>query len=151
VTAVLGVSLAATALFGGVQGYRAARLMVLAGTGDTQALLEQAIKIVPWDTRTRTNYVWRKVSAFRPVLQGVDVTAARETASTLDTQIRLEIERAPRELLWYRMRIDLHRLMKGYPGYQPEMVLEAIDGALKAFPTDTEFNAWKKAALAGTL
>lgn len=150
-TAVLGIALAATTLYGAVQGYQAARLMVLAGTGDTQAVLEQAMRIVPWDTRTRTNYVWRKVSAFRPVLQGTDVAAARDAASTLDTQIRLEIERAPRELLWYRMRIDLHRLMKGYPGYQPEMVLEAIDGALEAFPTDTEFNAWKKAALAGTL
>jgi O-antigen ligase len=151
VVLLLVFALTITTFFGAVQGYRASRHVAQASLGDSQYHLEEAIRLVPWDTRTRVTYQWRKIGSFRQVLTGNDIALAHDTFSTLDTEIKLQIQRSPRELLWYRMRVDMYQIAKGYPGYQPEKVLEAVDAALVAFPNDPEFTEWREKAQAGTL
>jgi hypothetical protein len=151
VSAILALALVSATLFGAVQGFRSSRQVVVSLKGDSQFHLEEAIRLVPWDTRTKVTYQWRKISAFREVLTGNDVDQAHDAFETLDTEIKLQIQSSPRELLWHRMRVDLHQIAKGAPAYQPNKTLEAIDDALRAFPHDPEFLQMREAAVAGTL
>jgi len=143
VVAVLSLSLLAIAWFGAVQSFRGSRQTMLASSGESELRLLEAIRLTPWDTRNRLTYQWRKIGAYRNVLTGADVVNARAAAESLDSEIRAQIVRAPYELLWYRMLIDLYDMQRGLPGYQPGKVIEAIDLALAAFPNDPEFTEWR--------
>jgi hypothetical protein len=140
VTALVGVS-----AFGAARSFAASRQVALAQTGDTKLRLEEAIRLTPWDARTRFNYLWRKAGATQPVLTGPDAAMARAASDALDTEIKLAILDFPHELLLYRMRMDLYAGSQGYPGYQPDKHLEAIDAALAVFPNDVEFTDRRQA------
>lgn len=140
---VLAVALVALGLFGSIQSARASRHVMLATISDSQFHLESAMRLAPWDIRTRVTYQWRKIGAFRPQLTGPDAALARATADGFDTEIKAQIARAPYELLWYRMLVDLHRIPQGTPGYRPEKVVEAIEFGLAKFPNDVEFRQWR--------
>jgi len=140
---VIGIVVVVTALFGAVQGFRSSRHVMQSRSGDSQFHLEEAMRISPWDTRMRVSYMWRKAGSFKPVITGSDIAAAQEALAALDTEIRLEILRSPNELLFYRMRVELYRLAQGFPAYDPQKVLDAIEDALVAYPNDEEFLRWR--------
>ncbi|MBI5232461.1 MAG: O-antigen ligase family protein [Coriobacteriales bacterium] len=144
--ALVASLIVATALFGGVQSFRAARHVMLSLSGDSEYHLNEAMRIAPWDTRTRVTYLWRKAGSFRAVITGPDAASARQTLASLDEEIKAQIARSPHELLLYRMRVDLYRLPKGFPGYDPRKVLEAIEDALVVYPNDQEFLQWREDA-----
>ena len=139
VVAALAALLLAVSLYGASASFAAARHEVLAQFTDTQAQLQDALRLAPWDTGLRTDYYYREMLASRAVLTGSDAEAAKSTAARIDAELQQEIQRFPKELLFYRLRMDLYALSKGTPGYQQDKLLQAIDDGLRAFPNDAEF------------
>lgn len=127
------------AAYGTTMSLRASYHAAYSRVGDTKFELEEAIRLTPWDSKARTDYLWRKINSVGGTLQGADVTAAHATADALEAEIRLNGADFPEELLFFRLRVDLHDFMKGHPGYRPERHKEALDEALEAFPDDPEF------------
>lgn len=140
VAAFLGVGIVLTALYGAVVNFDASRHLALSRIGNSAFHYTEAMRLTPWDAKTRTDYLWAKTGSLRSTLTGDDADLARAAATGMDAEIKLAIVEFPRELLLYRMRIALFGLMEGYPGYQPDMMRQAIDDALSAFPDDVEFN-----------
>lgn len=134
---LLGVS-----MWGATRSFAASHHVAMAAVDSPQAHFDEARRLVPWDAKTHVDYLWSKVLGNRSVLTGADTVAAMRCLDSLDAEIRLAIERFPEELLLYRLRVDLHRVMRGAPAYRPEREEQALADALRAFPNDPEFTEW---------
>lgn len=145
--ATTGLVLIAAATYGSVANVRASRHLVLANIGDTQLHLQAAMDATPWDASTRVDYYFRKINALRGTLAGADVLQSRAVTSEIDTELRLEMNRFPEELQFHRLRIYLYDAARGYPGYQPDAHLGAVEDALRAFPGDPEFAPLRESLL----
>lgn len=130
--------------YGAWTSARASHQIALSNVGNSQFHLNRAMAITPWDSGIQVDYLARKMNALRGALAGEDVALAIETRESLDAEIGLTIARFPAELLLYRLRIDLYAASKGYPGYDPQGHLAAIDYALRVFPNDPEFTTLRE-------
>lgn len=144
----LGLVLTGTSLYGTVSMFSAERHVAQSRYADSKMHLESAIRLAPWDTGIRIDYYSRKIGASKPILQGQDAAAAAATAAALDTELKFEIVRFRRELLFYRLRIYLYQVSEDAPGYQRDKHLEALDAALRVFPGDPEFSSQREKLLA---
>ncbi len=142
-----GVILVAVSLWGSGVSFAASREVALSQVADPQIHLEQAMRLVPWDSRTRADYFWRWIQGSMGVLTSVDAAISHSTTDEIDAEIRLDIQRFPRELMFYRLRMDLYTASKGYPGFRRDKLLAAIDDGLSAFPNDPEFLQRRKAVI----
>lgn len=149
VSAATAVAVIGAGLYGAGLSFAASRHLAQARYADARFHLEEANRLTPWDTRIRTEYLGRKVSAYQDRLTGTDVALAQEAVDEIETGIRLELTRAPGELLLYRVRISLHESMVGAPAYSADAHRAAIESALQAFPGDPEFAEKLKAFEAG--
>ncbi len=146
---VLALALIGVGLYGTSLAFASSRHLMLARYADTRSHLEESLRLTPWDTRLSTNYYFAKINANRAILTGDDITLAQETAAQIDAELRLALLETPRELLFHSLRIDLYAASKGYPAYQADAHLAAIDEALAAFPGDPEFTREARRAAVG--
>jgi len=147
--AALAVALIGVGLYGTSLAFSSDRHLMLAKLGEARFHLEEAMRLTPWDTRTRTNYYLAKINASRSALTSEDIAAARDTAAQLDGELRMELAETPGELLFQRLRVYAQEMMVGAPGYDAATHAQVLDEALAAFPGDPEFTEKRDALKAG--
>jgi hypothetical protein len=145
--ALLVLCLVIAGLWGVWRSARASNEFMQARLGDTPVHLEAGLRLAPWDSRLAVQYLSLKIEATRLALTGDDAATAYEAAAELDAEIRARRLDWPDELLFDRLLIEVYRMSIGYPGYQPDVHLAAVEDALARYPEDSEFLALRQEAL----
>ena len=148
--ATMGLVLVSVSVWGSGVSFAASRQVALSQVDGEPTHVEMAIRLVPWDARTRTDYYWRLIQSSMDSITGTDVATSRTTTDDIDAEVKREVKRFPRDLMFYRLRIDLFAASMGYPGYRRDRLLSAIDEALATFPDDPEFLERRRMAAEGS-